>query len=984
MNIEEISVDNSLTEVPLETLKEKLKNSSYDSGIMVNATIDYLTALYNDEVSIVDATNPAMFLIEANCTSAVNFIDHSNSNLSKRYLSLAVTEEEIFSHLADDDYDNIFSYPGSCTFDVLVQTSLLKSYSIDSDNGKFTYVSIAKDTEVVVNGIPYTFKHEVEIRNYVNGAIKVIYIKNDDDVESFVIDNYVFRDSELVTWLKFSVDLNQMSRSSGDFTTIKSYNFNETISYEGEYKGVKVYNVVNGELKKIQVTYINELYDPQVPFCKVVVGEDSIAVSIPSIYINSSQVNGDIKIVVEATNGNFAYSYENFVSSNFRYTLRNHEYGTTDANLAFSECSAMITTNGLVYGGRSALSLNEVKQMAMDHTLGTNVLPITTKHMAANINESGYDSFRTIDTLTGRLYVMSSDIPVIENSNMYTELDTSFLKLEVVINDIRLLDSVVDNDSQITILPSTLYRMVDNKATILTGSEASALRSMSSVDQVATIDTDNLRKSPFFYNVDYESGILGVNVYQMDNPKLLNRNFYDFNESIPLFMSSGNISMTYSLEDFEYTLVITLKPDSVLSTIPRNQIFGQLFIPYDGVNRYVDIYDVINYSDGRVELYFKIGTNLYIKDNRLTLTNFKNGDGEVEEIDISLIGDISVLYGITNKEADYTTGNLDELITQDSSLPLKYPLTHEKLTIKFGTNLEYIWKDSRILGGGTETEKWERDIPLKHEITSVSYDPLEGDDVIPFSMDDECKVIYTPAYIKGEIVLDEDGEIIYKYRKGDVKLGTNGEVLTQPTEKRNITMDVLTYSGCVAFVSNEDMLSLVSNVNDYIISQSTVDIEPLLKLTLERTTLLYKPKDSLGEVNIEINGNNPTWIEKEQKFDITYYVEEYVFENDELKTKIKNRTIDILSEELKNLTVSYSSCVIALNTELNDLIVSLSIDGFGGESNKALTVSLVDAGDRLSIAKKLSLDVENKVTIEEDISFTWIQHTALDNHNRYR
>ena len=964
----------------ITSLQTALQGAAYDGGALVTTALDYFQAVHAHDLEIVDPSNPAVLIIEMMGVSTANAVRHSDNNLANRYVSLATNFAELYPHMSDEDHDDIFALSGSLQFTVLIPVENLLKRSIPDATNTYRYVSIPRDTEVRVGDMTYTFKDLIEIRSFVSDAIKVVRVQEEGEgIPSYTIDSEGFKGDNGDRWLRFTVELDQVTKRSQDFNVLRSTNFDATMDFTGQFKSVKVYSQhPDGTLTPILTKFIEDQYDPLTITAVVRVTERQVHVFIPKIYTLIHK----ILIIVESTQGEVEVDYFRYGDSAFTYTLRDLKKDLTPSDKAFNALVANIISEDKLEGGRDALTFIELRERIINNTIGSNKIPITQRQVLGNISLINFDSYRTVDSLTGRTYVVSSDIPLIANKSFTTEVDVTFINMATTIKALRLEDTVLAHQDTITILPTTMYEVDGLSVSIVPIDEVNAWK-VKDNREILDVEQKNWRISPFFYVIDHSENRIETHVYQLDNPSVLIKDHVSNNYSTDLFMSSKLVNVEYMEESHDYKLTVTLKQDAKLTLEDEGDVWGQLVLMNDGNLLHLDMYSINKSSDGVFVLEWILETDLNVNGEVIVFNNFQDTQGTITPIALNLLSDIHAIYGTISIPTNYATSQINELVYQDTTLAHKYPLTHERFSIKFGLSLEYLWRDSRLITT-VEYEKWTHDVPDTYAKTVIPYDPSQGDDVVPFTLDANCELVFNAAHVKGDIKYDNDGNMLYVHRRGDFKRDSNNALIRLATDKRKITLDILTFNGITTFINNQEILSVFSQVEEFIIRQSTRDITPLLDNTLEHTKLLYKPKSSLGLVRVSTGDGEVIWIDKEQKLSITILVSQNVYSNEEIRVRIIDGVTVTLSQTIQNLTVSYSDLTNAIKTNLGELIVSVAIDGFGGVDDKELVVTVEDAGDKLSIAKRHVLDDELNVTQTEDIKVHFKQHIQHDHHTDLR
>jgi len=241
----------------------------------------------------------------------------------------------------------------------------------------------------------------------------------------------------------------------------------------------------------------------------------------------------------------------------------------------------------------------------------------------------------------------------------------------------------------------------------------------------------------------------------------------------------------------------------------------------------------------------------------------------------------------------------------------------------------------------------------------------------------EGELVYTVLHAKNDPVLDGEGDPVYKFRKGDVKLDAYGVPILKNGRDIQRQMELFLVEGTYYFATNqvsEDYrLRLVNSVVDWLID----DLPNMGDNLLEQTDLYFYPVTTLGTVDVMFSSGLTTALNASQSFEVTLYVKSAVYGNLSLRETIMRKTIQTIADMLRNKTVSMSDVIDQLRAKYESDVISVKIAGLGGRSNLDV-VTMLDDANRLSIKKKLVARNDETLGLEDDVVITFVRHERSD------
>jgi hypothetical protein len=143
-------------------------------------------------------------------------------------------------------------------------------------------------------------------------------------------------------------------------------------------------------------------------------------------------------------------------------------------------------------------------------------------------------------------------------------------------------------------------------------------------------------------------------------------------------------------------------------------------------------------------------------------------------------------------------------------------------------------------------------------------------------------------------------------------------------------------------------------------------------LLLEQTKLYFKPVNSRGYINVYNDVKAIVSIDASQQFKITYYVNGYVFNNPDLRNKIRATTMNTLNSYMGNEIVSISEIIRELQTLFINDVIAIDLSGLGGDANYN-TIRIINPEDSLNIRKDIYRLSDSTLAVRESIDIQFVQ-----------
>lgn len=966
--------------LPIFDLMNNIALNRFNPSNIQRLILDHLETVSNGEVDIVDPTNPFVYLLEASSVNTAVAMAENRLALRRQYPSLAQTEEEVYLHMSDKDFIGRFATPTKTTFTIMIQLNSLLSHMVRDDNEKCLKVTIPRNTEFQIEGWVFSIEYPINIRKYDNGVVQVSYdtsvISPLKTLNTNIIDYTVRRDGDNIDWLNFNTDATQFVIDTTHFPVQSSVAFSETIDFSNNYYYCRVFykkNSTNGKWVEMLTTHTDQVYDNFKPTAVLKVTDNQITVFIPTIYVDSALVDGNVRIDVYTTHGELTVNLSNYSLTAFTTTLKaiDEEADVNAYTNAMSDIIHIAYSDKVVSGGTAKLTFNELRERVINNAIGSHQLPITNVQLTTSVEKNGFDIVSNLDNITNRIFVATKNLPKPLNTRLLTAatitVDTVISSLE----QFKLTDGVLDNGLRTTLTSKLVYLYNNGKIAIYPKAQVQVLKNVPTTTLAETISKLNFLYSPFYYVMDNTGDEFELRPYHLDRPSINGLSFIAQNPTLQLPVNTASFQIEKT--DSGYKIVVVTKSGNFYKQLDDVYVQVQLaFIPM-GENRFAYINGtLLGKTNDKERIYqFNLETNHDIDtEHNIYFTNFKMFSNENALTPTSLDSQFSIFYTTTSIPLDFTNSPTDSYLGKFMLPSNAAAITHEVLDVTLGQSLKNLWSRSRSTTAGLDYMTYDEDQPMLYEQDVYDQDPVTGS---IFTIKADGSIEYLLLHTKGDVVNDVDGVPVFKHRKGDVMLDEYDKPLLLNDKQILRHCDILFVDGIYYFSTDQTYINYKEELSDIISTWVTSDLGEIDNMLLEQTKIFYYPKRSIGLVKVMLSNNNITSIESQQSFEVELYVRSTVFRDSRIREELTRNTIEYINKLVQTRTISISDIVAQLKLIYDQSVVSVKLSGLGGVNNYE-TVTLLNDNEQLCLRKKLVAQEDGSLIVAEDIKVSFINY----------
>lgn len=965
-----------MNSILISEVLSNLDRYKYNPSNMQRVIFDHLEDVSNGEVQVVDPSSPFVFLLESSTVNASLAMTENIVNLRRQYQSLAKDYDDLYLHMSDKDYLDRFAKPAEAKVTLVIQLEDMYNKMIYDNDEKCYKVTIPANTKFIASDYIFTSYYPIHIRRYNSGILLISYdpefINPLKQLTSNIITPKVRKDTEGIDWLFIEIETGQYDISSSHHPVQKSSTFSVNIPFKDKFYYCRVYHKKDeySNWKEILTTHTDQVFDSNKPTAVIKVFDSAINVFIPIVYMTNNSVSGDIRIDVITTKGSINVDLKSYVNNTFQYSLITLDEKTelTPYVDAMANITAFCFSKDHVVGGTDGIDFKTLRDRVIYNSLGDRQLPITNIQLESYVNNRGFDLVKNVDVITNRIFLAIQKLPAPLNKKLLTPANIGINTFVTNIEDLVTYPGIKDNFNRITIPSNTLFKNDNGKIRVLKQVEKDSLDSLVLSALVNNINSNNYLYTPYHYVLDMSQDEFEVRVYDLDRPVAKTLNYVHQNYTLQLPVNTGQYTLIKTTEG--YKLRVITNSGNFYKLVSDADVAAQIAFRPVGENK--DTYilgQLVGKTDTNERIYeFDFLTNYDLDtDGNIHFTNTHMVNNNDIIVKSKLDTTIKLFYTTTSIVDGYVADEFSNLLGAFMLPDNSVTITQENIDLTFGYSLKNLWTRSRSLPADIVYEKYTADIPLLYDQVVYDTDPTTNS---IFSVVGG-EIVYNILHNIGDPVLNDDDEPVYKHRVGDVVLD-NGVPVISHQNSVNKEIDMLFVDGKYYFLNDDIYSKYKKELTSVLTSWIIDDIFEIQKILLEQTKIFFHPKSTLNVVKAFIDKETEVFIPSEQSFNVEFYVNDKVFKDSELRTKMSEGAIKILDKHMDDTqSVNITNILSELKEYYGDTIVGINISGLGGSSNYTIC-NLANEHNRLCLKKKVIQQQDNTLHIVEDVTFNFV------------
>lgn len=971
-------------------IKQKMIDLRNDPSLMVDYSLDLLDQAMDGSVNIVNATNPAMFAFELAALTGSAVMQNHEDLITSFYPKMAVSYEDLYRNMSDEDYKNRFCTPSRLTINLIFNADEIRARAVQVDSAGnddidsiYSKMVIPRNSQFTVMDTTFSLEYPIEIRVMKHGGFVVVYDVSEPtpllSVESNQLDwkEIVFNNEQM---LYITVPLRQFKASSYNSTITSISGFNNSFPLNGDqfyYVRVFTRTSTTDAWTEAYLTHDDLVYDNNKLTFVAQVLEDAVKVVLPEIYISNKLGTGrQVRIDVYTSKGKLVIETISLQASAISavYQDFNYDNGTLDKYATpltvFNEKTISITTS--VSGGADGKSVADLREDVI-YSANQTTLPITADQVSKTLADLGYGTLKSEDMVTNRIYQATRALnPQTNKTDISTPIGTGIVTLQQSMAQLVTNSAVKDNGLRLTVTPSAVYRLDNGIYRMISDAELAAINSSSLENRALTVNNNVFMYSPFYMVYDANNDAFTTRVYDLDRPTVPYRVFTYENNSLGVQLSADSFTLKKSSNGYRVT-VVTTSQDFYKNLADEDVACQLLFMPEGETNYGYLNGTLIGRTKERERIWqFDIDSNLDINaEDELILTSF----GQFGNAPSKLRSVLEKQFTLLNCIAVDKSPN--DIVYSDSDMKLGgfylgkpfVVVTEQSYDVVLGSALTYLYQRSRSITSNIEYQKYDVDVAWRYAETTYQRDPQTNQ--LVFDANNNPIILHA----KGDIMYDAEGNIIYRYRVGDIKTDDQGNPI--PLNERVVVreVDIVGLDGTYYFSTNTLDQAYVTEVIGDLVNWVTDDMVQVKKQLLEKTTVNLRPKQTLGLINIIANAKESRQISAAIGFDVTFYMTDNGYKNNSLRTNLSGKVSPAIGSVIEQATFGNTDLVDALKPYRTSDVVDIKFKGLGVKNDIDVLTALDDTM-RCAIKKRLDVASDGTLTVKEDIAITYLKHTS--------
>lgn len=951
----------------IDALRQNVENFAENPSMLQRTVLEYLSYATEHGVDIVDSTNPVAFTVEASTVLTAHAIKINQLNTRKQYPASAITEEDLYLHMSDVDYIGRFAKPSRARFYLMFDIHELEDKMVFDEELNIRRIIIPRNTQLSVNdNLYFTLEYPIEVRQMLHGGFQVLY---DTEIQSpldkLTTNLIPHRIVQMpgITHLVLTISLLQLKATSHTMNISPASSSVATYEFEDDFHYARLYHNPTGEKwEEILTTHTPELYDPKHVTAALRVVENTLKVYIPPLYTRTGMLHSDVRVDIFTTKGDVMINMGAFRPDELKLEFKPFDK-KRDVSKFTQPVSNMNTikafSDDLTTGGRNKLSFEELRQRVIHNTIGPKSTPISNVDIKTVLQDEGFENVQFVDLVTNRIYLASKQLPPPRNDKLITSANLSIERFITSVGDLQNHEHIYFNGDSVTITPDVIFENTKGYLSIVDDAYIRGVLALPPEMRATEINKRNIFYTPFHYVMDMRNHMFDFRAYHLSKPEILGKSFDMSNPTSLLEVSVDDSWDIIKTRDGYELYIITDSSEDFKKLHHEDVIVQMAFRPTGEKDLAYVLGEFVGANQDKERIYkFKFDTRWNVNENNeLILTNFKMYNTEFKEIPVKLEQSFQITFLTTrNLGSQYRETKLDKDLA-DFMLPVEVKtIIREEMTILFGHTLNSLWKQARTISSTEQYEVYDADVPLFYE-----------NDVFEMVSDTEYEIVHR----KGDPVLNSKGEQVMKHKKGEIKLDEDGNKIVSNQRQLSREMDIMLVEGAYYFATDDIATGYRGEIIDIFLDWLTDGLDELNKSALEQTRIYFYPRATLGNVPILYDNGIRGTIRAQQSMVVDLVVSRNVYVNIELRENISKSTVRIISELLKDTTISNSLIYARLVEQYGEDVLGVKIVGLGGEL-EVTAFTILDDTKRCVLKKRLVTQPDNTLIVEEDVTINFL------------
>jgi hypothetical protein len=663
--------------------------------------------------------------------------------------------------------------------------------------------------------------------------------------------------------------------------------------------------------------------------------------------MNTGRVSGRVRLLTYTTMGKISVNFGDYQMADFNVVYAD-VFPETELDLytqPIQNITKVVYTTDVVESGTNGKTFEELKAAVIDNSIGDRKLPITTKQLEYDVNDSRFQIVKDVDVLTHRVYKLETQIPQPRTRYPIAKYNLDILEYKGTVTELREGAAVRRYGDDITVVPEgTLFTLDNGILKILDEANVTRLNAMTGIALATEVNKHNYLSLYYHYVVDTSSDTAVVRAYDLTSPNVASISFREFNPTARIGISSvqANIYKTgrgYGLDILSNLIKYNIAIDH-LNVTPY-----LVYTEPSGSRYYLPgaFYTAIN---DQPVYRFAIDSGYYIDaDNRIHLQNFLDANGAAVGIDVDLHAQLEVMYVSNVTPPEYVSTTMDAYVNGSFLAGYHCVVSLENVRIDFDNHLAYLFAGIHTAVGYSQYAVHTEDVPLRY--TQTVYN--SSNEIV---------------HQVGDVVYDGE-EVVYAFRKGQTQLDAYQQPVSISALEVTRFINFLFIDYRALLTSSQNNKDYNTQIRQYLTEVITENASLVHDKLLDNSQAFVVVPKTISDVKVK-TGSGVQVIPSMQSFKVDLYVTYAVYNNTSIRENILYTVAKTIDDYLYTSTViKRTELLQILYDKLREFTVSVSLTRFTELDTEYM--ELVDRNSRISLAKILSVEADG-YNLKEDIA----------------
>lgn len=940
-------------------------------------------ALGSTDVAFKSPTHPFIVAMDMITGQAWGLINRHEDAVSRVYPFHARNMSDLGRNMSDYQWYGMFSNPSTTQMVYVLPTSEIERLAVDYSETDGTIVNsyrklvIPKDTRIQVVGTYFSIETPIEIRLMEHGGHSVVYDSSEVSPFNPISTNILEKDYVYVNGVRFiriTIPVRQVNCTPlFNLASTQSGGLKDTYTYTDSLYGIRAFIVNSAGVKtELEIVYNTQVYDRTKPSMTIDLDTENnqFTYEIPEAYINLGTGVGTVSLFVYTSKGSYEQDLKTIETKDHVPEYLDYDYDNSSLDkysLPIRSVSNQYwKTIQAVSGGTNPRTFDSVRN-AVIYGDRRNSLPITPNQYSFNIEDSGFSEVKSIDYVGGRLYKVSSDLPLQTNKNFDSGIGTWVGDILYSLTDLVKSGVVYDNTDRVTIPSKTLFLLSDTGNSIVSSTTLAGINALADDELIDYIKANRMVFTPMHYVVDTTESQLNIRVYYLDVPTINYQRFLYENTTLNIEVGVGSATIEYTSTGYVLTIGTTSGDD--YKALDDADVGLQLSFQPNGSSTYASMKGTLKGTSEAGERIweFKIPTNFDIdSSDNLHLSGFSQY-GQVQDVSLTALTNNFSLLFVKTGAAGFGISDSDKIIDRTLFSTDYITIVETTFNIQLGVNMDGMYVRARPVVGSANYKTYDQDIPATYgkPVYKRENDQLVfGDDNLPILLHAATDVIY-----------DANNNPVIAYPKGSIVYDNSGNPISLSPRELQYYFTIIGFDAMYYFSTDADDTDYVNSIKSYLQDTVMAQITAFKDRSLDDTKLMFQPRIKLGKSSVVINEGILATMTLDFSFAVTYYMTKTGYGSDDLQSAIRTSTPSVINAALANEIASVSSIQSALVAMAGSEVVDVKVSFFNGD-DEIDVASRQDSSASFSIKKVLELTTEGILSIKEDVNVEFKQHTA--------